>query len=76
MSKKNGPALEMTHIRKRLGNAPGIADFSLRLEKGKIHGVLGESRTGKTALARMLGGECAPESAGGGEGFGTAGNCG
>ena len=62
MSEKNGPALEMTHIRKRLGNAPGIADFSLRLEKGKIHGVLGESRTGKTALARMLGGECAPES--------------
>lgn len=62
MSEKNGPALEMTHIRKRLGNAPGIADFSLRLDKGKIHGVLGESRTGKTALARMLGGLCAPDS--------------
>ena len=56
------PALEMLHISKRFGNSPGIADFSLRLEKGKIHGVLGESRTGKTALARMLGGLCAPDS--------------
>ena len=54
MSEKNGPALEMTHIRKRLGNAPGIADFSLRLEKGKIHGVLGESRTGKLLRAETF----------------------
>ena len=52
----------MLHISKRYGDSFGIADFSLRLEKGKIHGVLGERRTGKTTLARMLDGLCAPDA--------------
>lgn len=53
--------MEMLHISKRYGDSSGIADFSLRLEKGNIHGVLGESRTGKTTLARILNGICPPD---------------
>ena len=51
----------MLHIRKQLGDSAAIADFSLRLKKGSIHGVAGESGAGKTALTRILGGQCLPE---------------
>ncbi|MBR3106256.1 MAG: ATP-binding cassette domain-containing protein [Clostridia bacterium] len=64
MSKQtaNTLALEMLHISKRFSDSFGIADFNLRLEKGTIHGVLGERQSGKTVLARMLNGMCAPDS--------------
>ena len=54
--------MEMLHISKHFGDSDGIADFSLRLEKGSIHGVLGGRRTGKTTLARILGGLARPDS--------------
>ena len=52
----------MLHISKRFSDSSGIAGFHLRLEKGKIHGVLGERRSGKTALMRMLDGFMKPDS--------------
>ena len=52
----------MLHIRKHLSDWAAIADFSLRLKKGSIHGVAGASGAGKTALARILGGQCHPDS--------------
>ena len=55
-------ALEMLHISKQIGDAAGIADFSLRLNKGALHGVLGAHCTGKTTLARILNGMCIPDS--------------
>ena len=55
-------ALEMLHISKRIGDAAGIADFSLRLDKGCIHGVLGGHCAGKTTLCRILNGMCIPDS--------------
>ncbi len=52
----------MLHIRKHLGDSAAIADFSLRLKKGSIHGVAGASGAGKTALARILSGQLPPDS--------------
>ncbi len=52
----------MLHITKRYGDSFGVANFSLLLKKGMMHGVLGQRRTGKTTLARMLGGLCAPDA--------------
>ncbi|MBQ7655541.1 MAG: ATP-binding cassette domain-containing protein [Clostridia bacterium] len=54
--------MEMRHISKRFSDSTGIADFSLCLEKGKIHGLAGGRQAGKTLLARMLGGLCLPDS--------------
>ena len=52
----------MLHISRRFGDTAGIADFSLCLNKGTVHGVLGAPCTGKTTLARILGGMCIPDS--------------
>ena len=58
----SGCALEMLHISKQFGDAAGIADFSLRLNKGCIHGVLGDHCAGKTTLCRILNGMCTLDS--------------
>ena len=51
----------MLHIFKRMDTKEEIRDFSLRLLKGDIHGLLGDRQTGKTLIAQMLSGQKKPD---------------
>jgi ABC-2 type transport system ATP-binding protein len=56
------PAMLMDHVTKRFvvgrGRKPvlAIADVSLRLERGDIHGILGANGSGKSTLIRLISG--------------------
>ena len=56
------PAMLMEHVTKRFvvgrGRTPvlAIADVSLRLERGDIHGILGANGSGKSTLIRLISG--------------------
>ena len=42
--------LEINHIKKNFGGIKAIADFSLKAEKGEIHGIIGPNGAGKTTI--------------------------
>ena len=52
----------LSHIVKRFGHVVASDDVTLRLEAGRIHGVLGENGAGKSTLMRMLCGVTAPDA--------------
>jgi ABC-2 type transport system ATP-binding protein len=49
-------ALILTGVSKRLGSRSALADISLSIHCGRIHGLLGPNGSGKTTLLRLLGG--------------------
>jgi len=49
-------ALELQHIRKRFGATQALDDASLRVERGTIHGLVGENGAGKSTLIKILAG--------------------
>jgi ABC-2 type transport system ATP-binding protein len=57
-----GPALLVEHVGKAFGIGRGkppvqaVADVSMRLERGVIHGVLGANGSGKSTLIRLVAG--------------------
>ena len=60
---ENGaPALLVDHVSKSFGigrgkpPVPAVADVSMRLERGVIHGVLGANGSGKSTLIRLIAG--------------------
>ena len=44
------PVLEMQHVEKHFGGVHAIDDFSVKIEKGKIHGLIGPNGAGKTTI--------------------------
>jgi ABC-2 type transport system ATP-binding protein len=58
----SAPALLVEHVSKRFGVGRGkppvlaVADVSMRLERGVIHGVLGANGSGKSTLIRLVAG--------------------
>lgn len=55
MSEFNKPAMiEIQHVNKYYGKKKALDDLSLRLESGKIIGLLGPNGSGKTTLMKIL----------------------
>ncbi len=59
---KSGPALEITALTKRYGEAVAVDGFSLTVERGKLVALLGPSGCGKTTTLRMIAGLIEPTS--------------
>ena len=56
------PVLEMQHVEKHFGGVHAIDDFSVKIEKGKIHGLIGPHGAGKTPLFLYITGIYAPSA--------------
>lgn len=56
------PAIELIGISKSFGAVRANRDINLIVEKGTIHGIVGENGAGKSTLALALGGLLAPAS--------------
>lgn len=51
------PAVQVTGLTKRFGGFDAIDDVSLRIEPGRIHGLLGRNGAGKTTLMQLITGQ-------------------
>ena len=56
------PLLVMTHVARRFGRVPAVADASLALLRGTTLGVVGESGSGKSTLGRLAAGLLRPDA--------------
>ena len=48
------PAIELRHIHKRVGPVHANRDVSLSVERGTVHGIVGENGAGKSTLMSIL----------------------
>ena len=48
------PAVELLHVEKRFGSVRANRDVSLSVERGTIHGIVGENGAGKSTLMSIL----------------------
>lgn len=55
------PALQITGLSKRFGEALALDNVSLTVERGEVHGLLGSNGSGKSTLIKVLAGFHAPE---------------
>jgi general nucleoside transport system ATP-binding protein len=56
------PLVELHGVSKRFGAVAALSDVSLSLDRGVIHGLLGENGAGKSTLMNILYGLYAPDS--------------
>ena len=56
------PVLEMINVDKHFGGVHAIDNFSVKIEKGKIHGLIGPNGAGKTTIFNNITGIYAPSS--------------
>lgn len=54
--------LEMRNVNKNFGGVKAIDNFSLKLEKGKVHGLIGPNGAGKTTIFNNITGIYTPTS--------------
>jgi ABC-type branched-subunit amino acid transport system ATPase component/ABC-type branched-subunit amino acid transport system permease subunit len=57
-----GPALEANGVRKTYGSLVAVADVSLRVEQGEIHGIIGPNGAGKTTFFNLVSGLTKPDT--------------
>lgn len=55
------PALALTHIAKRFGNAQALRDATLVVKPGSLHALLGENGAGKSTLLHVAFGHLRPD---------------
>ncbi len=58
----SSPILEVKGVSKTFGNIKALDDVDFYLEKGIVHGLLGENGAGKSSLMNVLSGIYIPES--------------
>lgn len=56
--------LEVEHLSKTFGGTRALADFSITVERGEIHGLVGRNGSGKSTLIKVLSGYHAPDKDG------------
>src|SRR5438477_12978646 len=66
------PAVELRGLTKRFGTVLANADINLRIQRGTIHGIVGENGAGKSTAMKILYGLYQPDS---GEIFINGRNC-
>ena len=63
MSTENAvPVLEMQNVEKHFGGVHAIDNFSVKIEKGQIHGLIGPNGAGKTTIFNNITGIYAPDA--------------
>ncbi len=55
------PLIEARHIWKRFGGVQAVADVSIDIARGSVHGLVGENGAGKSTLSKIVGGVHAPD---------------
>jgi ribose transport system ATP-binding protein len=58
------PAVAVRRISKRFGGVQALNDVSIVVQRGEVHGLLGENGSGKSTLVNVLAGYHAPEPGG------------
>jgi ribose transport system ATP-binding protein len=53
---------ELREVSKRFGGVQALSDIALRIERGKIHALVGENGAGKSTLGKILAGVYRPDS--------------
>jgi simple sugar transport system ATP-binding protein/ribose transport system ATP-binding protein len=56
------PLVEVHNVSKRFGGVQAVADVSITIGRGSIHGLVGENGAGKSTLAKIIGGVHQPDS--------------
>ena len=56
------PVLEMQNVEKRFGGVHAIDNFSVKIERGQIHGLIGPNGAGKTTIFNNITGIYAPDA--------------
>jgi ribose transport system ATP-binding protein len=57
-----GPVLEVTNLEKRYGATHALANVSVVVSKGSVHGIIGENGAGKSTLIKLVSGLETPDA--------------
>jgi ABC-type sugar transport system ATPase subunit len=59
---KRDAHVELRGVSKRYGGVQALRDVDLRIERGSIHGLVGENGAGKSTLSKVIAGAVQPDS--------------